>query len=281
MLEIGRFNHLEVKKISPFGAYLASESGEILLPQKYAPDGLKAGDAIQVFVYLDSDGRLTATTRTPKAQVGEFAVLEVKDNGPNGAFLDWGPEKDLFVPFSEQTVPMRKREKYLVRVYLDKSGRIAASARIGRFLESGVIPLQVGEVVDLTIWELTDLGAKVVINGRYAGLLFKNELYGKPAPGTRLKGCVSKVRDDKKIDVTMRKGGHSGIGGDKERIVAALEESGGYLPLGDKSSPSLIGEVLQMSKKSFKKAIGGLYKDGLIELAEEGIRLRNKFNVTD
>lgn len=276
MLEIGKYNQLEVKKISSFGAYLASEAGEILLPQKYTPDGLKPGDVVKVFVYLDSDDRLIATSQTPKAQVGDFAVLEVKDNSPIGAFLDWGLEKDLFVPFSEQPVPMKKREKYLVRLYLDRSERIAASAKIGKFLETELIPLKVGEEVDLMIYEFTDLGAKVIINGLYAGLLFRNELYGKPAPGTRLKGYINKIREDKKIDVTLRRSGYSGIDGSKERIMKTLEASGGFLPLSDKSSSELIGEVLKMSKKTFKKAIGSLYKDGFIELTEESIKLRNK-----
>lgn len=276
MLEIGKYNQLEVKKISSFGAYLASEAGEILLPQKYAPEGLKPGDVVKVFVYLDSEDRLVATSQTPKAQVGDFAVLEVKDNSPIGAFLDWGLEKDLFVPFSEQPVPMKKREKYLVRLYLDRSERIAASAKIGKFLETELIPLKVGEEVDLMIYEFTDLGAKVIINGLYAGLLFRNELYGKPVPGTRLKGYVNKIREDKKIDVTLRRSGYSGIDGSKERIMKTLEASGGFLPLSDKSSSELIGEVLKMSKKTFKKAIGSLYKDGFIELTEESIKLRNK-----
>jgi len=276
MLEIGKYNQLEVKKISSFGAYLASEAGEILLPQKYAPDGLKPGDVVKVFIYLDSDDRLIATSQIPKAQVGEFAVLEVKDNSPIGAFLDWGLEKDLFVPFSEQPVPMKKREKYLVRLYLDRSERIAASAKIGKFLEAELISLKVGEEVDLMIYEFTDLGAKVIINGLYAGLLFRNELYGKPVPGTRLKGYVNKIREDKKIDVTLRRSGYSGIDVSKERIMKTLEASDGFLPLSDKSSPELIGEVLKMSKKTFKKAIGSLYKDGFIELTEESIKLRNK-----
>lgn len=275
MLEIGKFNRLEVKKITPFGAYLASEAGEILLPQKYAPEGLKPGDVVKVFIYLDSDDRLIATSQIPKAQVGDFAVLEVKDNSPIGAFLDWGLEKDLFVPFSEQPVPMKKREKYLVRLYLDRSERIAASAKIVKFLEAELIPLKAGEEVDLMIYEFTDLGAKVIINGLYAGLLFRNELYGKPVLGTRLKGYVNKIREDKKIDVTLRKSGYSGTDGSKERIMKTLETSGGFLPLSDKSSPELIGEVLKMSKKTFKKAIGNLYKDGFIDLTEESIKLRN------
>ena len=274
MLEIGKFNQLEVKNISPAGALLASEAGDILLPQKYIPAGSKPGDSINVFVYRDSNDRLIATTRTPKTQVGEFAVLEVRDSGPVGAFLDWGLEKDLLVPFSEQPAPMKKGERHLVGIYLDNSGRIAASAKIGKFLEAENIPLTVGEEVDLMIYECTDLGAKVIINGRYPGLLFRDEIYGKPFPGARFKGYVRTVRADKKIDVTLRKPGDKGLEGSKERVLKALAATGGFLPLGDKSPPDLIGEVLKMSKKTFKKAIGNLYKEGFIDLTEDGIKLR-------
>ena len=276
MLEIGKYNQLEVKRISATGAYLASEAGEILLPQKYVPAGLQPGDTVKVFVYLDATEQPAATTQAPKTQVGEFAVLQVTDNSRFGSFLDWGLEKDLLVPFSEQPVPMKKGERYLVRIYLDKSGRIAASAKIGRFLEAVDIRLDVGEEVELIIYEFTDLGAKVIINGRYNGLLFRNEIYGRPEPGTRLKGYVRKIREDRKIDVTLKKSGPQGSEGDKERILKALRDQGGFLPLGDKSPPELIGEMFKMSKKTFKKALGNLYKEGFVELTEEGIRLRHR-----
>ncbi len=276
MLEIGNYNQLEVKKISSTGASLASEAGDILLPQKQIPAGLRPGDSVNVFVYRDSNDSLIATTRTPKAQVGEFAVLQVKDIGPVGAFLDWGLEKDLLVPFGEQIIPMKKGERHLVGVYLDNSGRVAASARIGKFLETEDIPLQGGEEVGLMIYAFTDLGAKVIINGRYSGLLFRNEIYGKPALGARFKGYVSKIREDKKIDVTLTREGPEGIGKSRDRIMKTLAATGGFLPLGDKSPPDLIGEVLKMSKKSFKKAVGSLYKEGFIEFTDTGIKLRNK-----
>ena len=276
MLELGKYNRLEVKRISSTGATLASEAGDILLPKRYVTAGLKPGDPVNVFVCRDSQDRLIATTRAPKAQVGEFAVLEVTDTGPVGAFLDWGLEKDLLVPFSEQPVPMKKGERHLVGVYLDNSGRIAASAKIGKFLETEHIPLHVAEEVDLMIYALTDLGAKVIINGRYGGLLFKSELHGNPLPGARFKGYVSMIRADKKIDVTLKKRGEQGLEGSKERVLKTLAATGGFLPLGDKSPPDLIGEVLKMSKKTFKKAIGSLYKEGFVELTEKGIKLRNR-----
>lgn len=274
MLEIGKYNRLEVKKLSAIGAYLTSDLGDILMPTKYVPEGLHPGEHIKVFIYLDSEDRLLATTLTPKAQVGEFAVLEVKDVTGVGAFLDWGLEKDLLVPFSEQPRPMEKGEKHLVRVYLDRSERIAASAKIGKFLETRSVNLKVGEEVQLTFYELGNLGAKVIINGRYAGLLFKSELLGNYQVGLTVKGYVGKIREDGKIDVTLRKGGTQDIAGGKATILRVLRDTGGFLPVGDKSSPQHISETFNMSKKSFKTAIGNLYKEGLIEITPDGIRLR-------
>jgi predicted RNA-binding protein (virulence factor B family) len=278
MFAIGKYNQLQVRKIDDAGAYLDSAAGDVIVPLPHVPAGTKPGDTLNVFVYRDAVDRLAATTIAPKAQVGEFAVLEVTDNSRVGSFLDWGLDKDLLVPFSEQPVPMKKRESYVVRVYLDKAGRIAASARIDKFLETGNIPLKFGEEVDLMIYQFTDLGAKVIINDRYPGLLFKNELYGKPALGARLKGYISKVREDRKIDVTLRKSGAQGMAGDREMVLQALAAAGGFLPLGDKSHPRHIEEALKMSKKTFKKVIGNLYKDEALELTQEGIRLKMNDN---
>jgi uncharacterized protein len=276
MLEVGNYNTLPVLTLSQAGAVLASADGDVFLPRRCHPADMKPGDSIKVFVYRDADAGLIATNRHPKAAVGDFALLEVKDAGAVGAFLDWGLEKDLFVPFAEQLVPMKRGELHLVRVYLDNSGRVAASARIGKFLEPVCILLQVGEEVDIMIHTYTDLGAKVIINGRYPGLLFRSGLAGKPSPGTKFRGYVAKVREDGKIDVTLRKSGRPGTDQSRESILAYLAAAGGFLPLGDQSTPEMIGDMLQMSKKSFKKAIGGLYKEGLVELTEQGIRLRGK-----
>jgi uncharacterized protein len=273
-IEVGKFNTLQVREVSPEGVLLESSGEEIILPRNHLPVGTRPGDTVDLFIYRDANARLVATTRSPKAVVGEFALLQVKDNGPVGAFLDWGLEKDLLVPFAEQQVPMKKGELHLVRVYLDNSGRVAASARIDRFLETGDIPLQVGEEVDLMIQTYTHLGAKVIINGRYPGLLFRSGLAGRPDPGTKLRGYVTNVREDGKIDVALRKSGRQGTDQCREKILAHLTATGGFMPLTDQSPSALIGEILQMSKKSFKKAIGGLYKEGLIELTEEGVKLR-------
>jgi predicted RNA-binding protein (virulence factor B family) len=275
MLEIGRYNELEVAKLSPQGAYLASELGEILLPRKFVRAGLKQGDRLTVFIYRDSEDRLVATTQRARAQVGGFALLTVKDTSAVGAFLDWGLDKDLLVPFAEQPGPMGKGERHLVRVYLDKSERISASARVERFLSNERIVVKQGEEVDLILYQFTNLGAKVIVNGINSGMLFKNELYGKPGVGSRFKGYVKKVREDKKIDVTLKKPGLPGLDNSRERILKTLATTGGFLPLTDNSSPEVIAEVLQMSKKTFKKAVGGLYKDGFIDLKADGITMRS------
>ncbi|HBA86649.1 MAG TPA: GntR family transcriptional regulator [Geobacter sp.] len=274
MLEIGKYNTLEVKKLSAIGAYLVSELGDILMPTKYLPEGLRPGLMVKVFVYLDSEDRLLATTLTPKAQVGEFALLEVKDVGNVGAFLDWGLEKDLLVPFSEQPHPMHIGEKYLVRVYLDRSERIAASAKLGKFLQKTRVGLKPGEEVELTFYEFGNLGAKVIINGLYEGLVFRNELFGSYEIGAAVKGFVKKVRDDGKVDVILRKGGGHDVVGNRESLLRVLQERGGFLPVGDKTPPEVISEMFRMSKKSFKSLIGNLYKEGVIEITPEGIRLR-------
>ncbi|WP_129125479.1 CvfB family protein [Geomonas oryzae] len=274
MLEIGKYNRLEVKKLSAIGAYLDSELGEILLPTKYMPPGLHHGEHLKVFVYLDSEDRLIATTLEPKAQVGEFALLEVKDVSRVGAFLEWGLEKDLLVPFREQPRPMQKGERYMVRVYLDPSGRIAASARLAKFLEKSPAGLKEGQEVELTLYEFGDLGAKVIIDGRYDGLLFRSELFGSYQVGDTLPGYIGKIRNDGKIDVTLRKSGKQDAAGGRETLLRILSERGGFLPVGDKSPPELIAEMFRMSKKSFKTLIGNLYKEGVIEITKDGIRLR-------
>jgi len=274
MLEIGKYNRLEVKKLSAIGAYLASELGDILLPTKYVPEGLHHGEHLKVFVYLDSEDRLIATTLEPKAQVGDFALMEVKDVSSVGAFLEWGLEKDLLVPYSEQPRPMQKGEKYLVRVYLDRSERIAASAKIGKFLEKSAAGLKEGQEVELTFYDFGDLGAKAIIDGRYDGLLFRTELFGRYHAGDTVKGYIKKIRSDGKIDLTLRKGATQDLHGGRETLLRVLGERGGFLPVGDKSPPELIAEMFRMSKKSFKTVIGNLYREGVIEITKEGIRLR-------
>jgi len=274
MLRIGNFNQLKIARITASGALLSSDEGEILLPGRLVPKGSEPGSLLNVFIYVDSEDRLTATTRKPRAVVGDFALLKVKDNVTVGTFLDWGLEKDLLLPFGEQTVPLRRGEDVLVRVYLHSSGRIAASTKLEKFLLPVDFSLAEGDMVELLVYALSDLGAKVVINNAFGGLLFRTELLIEPACGERLQGYVKKIREDGKIDVTLRMGGLREAANDREVILDALKAHNGQLPLNDKSSPEAIANLLRLSKKSFKKAIGGLYKEGLIDMTTEGIRLR-------
>lgn len=274
MLLVGNYNHLKIARINAKGAFLASDQGEILLPGRLMPKGSEPGGIVRVFVYLDSEERLTATTARPRAVVGEFAMLAVRDNVTVGTFLEWGLEKDLLLPFGEQLAPLRRGERVLVRVYLHSSGRIAASAKLEKFLRPADDTIAEGDEVELLVHAFTDLGAKVIVNDAFGGLLFNNELYTKPSCGDRLKGYVRKIRDDGKLDITLRKGGAQDAAGDRELLLKALEAQGGSLPLTDKSTPEAIAGLLKISKKSFKKALGGLYKEGLVGIGTDGIRLK-------
>ena len=274
MLLIGNYNQLKISRITASGAYLSSEAGEILLPGRLVPKGIEPGSLLNVFIYVDSEDRLTATTRKPRAVVGDFALLKVKDNVTVGTFLDWGLEKDLLLPFGEQTAPLRRGEDVLVRVYLHSSDRVAASARLDKFLQPADGTLAEGDRVDLLVYAFSDLGVKVVINNTFGGLLFRNEIFINPSCGERLRGYVKKIREDGKIDVTLRTGGAREAATDREVILDALKAHNGLLPLSDKSPPEAVAGLLRMSKKSFKKGIGGLYKEGLIDITSEGVRLR-------
>lgn len=275
MLLVGNYNHLKIARINAKGAFLASERGEILLPGRLMPKGSEPGDIVKVFVYLDSEERLTATTARPRAVVGDFALLNVKNNVTVGTFLDWGLEKDLLLPFGEQLAPLKRGQRVLVRVYLHSSGRIAASAKLDKFLMPADGTLAEGDQVELLVYAFSDLGAKVVINNTFGGLLFSNELYAMPACGDRLPGYVKKIREDGKLDITLRRGGAQEAASDRETILTTLKTREGFLPLTDRSAPGAIADLLKMSKKSFKKAVGGLYKEGLISMTADGIRLKD------
>lgn len=275
MFEIGRMHTLKVDHIDGRGAWLQGGGEAILLPSQEVPGEVSSGDRLSVFVYREASGSLVATLRGPLAQVGEFALLKVREVTRHGAFLDWGLEKDLLVPYSEQPERMQVGRKYLVRVCLDSLGRLVGTARIDRCLEKDQIDLAEGEAVELVIWEFTDLGARVIINDLYAGLLYRDELKGGVKRGDRLKGYVKRLREDRKIDVTLRREGAEGIEEAKVAILAALRPSG-FLPLHDQSPPAVIQQALGMSKKAFKRALGGLYKAGLVELGGDGIRLKKR-----
>lgn len=265
---------LPVAAIDGEGAWLLSGRTRILLPARELPAGLRLGEYLQVFVYGDMSGAPVATLRRPKALVGEFAFLKVKKIGPHGAFLDWGLDKDLLVPHKEQPEPMQEGRSYVVKVRLDRQGRPLGTACLDKCLSNADIELSEGEQVELLVWRFTALGAKVVINHRHNGLLYRDEIGNRLNIGDLLTGFVKRIRADHKIDVTLRQGTTSEIDAAKARVMAALSKGGGILALHDHSPPAAIETALKMSKKQFKKAVGGLYKAGLITLSEHGIALK-------
>jgi predicted RNA-binding protein (virulence factor B family) len=274
MLQVGNYNKLEITRITASGAVFNTESGEVLLPLRLLPSGAEAGTLLDVFVYVDSEERLTATTKRPRAVVGEFALLKVIESTTVGSFLDWGLEKDLLLPFGEQLEPVRRGDQVLVRIYLHSSGRIAASAKLDKFIVPVDETITEGDEVTLLVYAATDLGTKVIINDRFGGLIFHTELVVKPKPGELLRGYVKKIREDGKVDVTLRQGGAQEAEKDRRIILDALAANNGFLTLTDKSTPEEIAALLRLSKKSFKKALGGLYKEGAVTMLPGGIRLR-------
>ncbi len=274
MIEIGQYNTLKIVRDTSVGLYLTDGNEDILLPNKYVPRSFEMGDELAVFVYLDHEERLTATTLKPYITLNDFAYLRVNYLNKFGAFMDWGLEKDLFVPFKEQARPMEKGKRYLIYMYLDdKSKRLVGSSRISRFLDNENLTVETGEEVDLIVSHITDMGINVIINGQHKGLLYKDEVYEDLRTGDRVKGFIKTIRPDNKIDVTLQKAGFEGIEPNAEKILEELRESRGFLRLNDDSHPEDIKTVLKMSKKAFKKAIGTLYKQKLIEIKEEGIYL--------
>lgn len=278
MIKVGRSYELDVIKATDFGFYLdAEELGEVLLPIKHAPEDLEVGDYLEVFLYLDSEGRPVATTQKPKARVGEFAYLKVVANTEVGAFLDWGLDKDLLVPFSEQHRPMEVGHAYLVHIYLnDVDGRIVASSKIDKFLDDekphNFKPQQ---AVDLIIANSTDLGYKAIVNHSHWGVLYKNEVHQRLSFGQSIQGFIKHIRPDGKIDLSLE-GGQVTRDKYSEIILNYLKKQNGFAPVHDKSDPKLISDLFGMSKKAFKKAIGGLYKQRVISIEKDGIRLLQK-----
>lgn len=274
-IELGKFNTLEVVKEVEFGIYLdGGEDGEILLPQRYVPEDCQPGDFLNVFIYLDSEERLVATTLTPLVQVGEFAYLEVAWVNQFGAFLNWGLMKDLFVPFREQKQKMQIGKKYIVHTHLDEeSYRIVASAKVEHYLSNEAAPYEPDEEVSILIWQKTDLGFKAIIENTYAGLLYDNEIFQSMHTGMQLQAYVKQVREDGKIDLILQKPGHEKVSDFSQTLLQYIKEQGGSIALNDKSPAEEIYEVFGVSKKTFKKGVGDLYKKRLITLKEGGMEL--------
>lgn len=275
MAILGKYNTLEIVKEVSFGLYLdGGPDGEILLPRKYVPDAYEIGQEIEVFIYLDSEDRLIATTQRPYATVGEFALLRVESVGAVGAFLNWGLAKDLLVPFREQKVKMEEGRSYLVYLYVDdETRRIVASAKLDKFLDNVPADYKPNEEVDLMIEKETNLGYKVIINDRHSGLIYRNEVFQPLKRGDYVKGYIKAVRPDEKIDVTLQPMGYEKIDVFAAEILERLKDSGGFLPVNDKSSADLIVAQFACSKKNFKKAIGALYRNRMITIEEDGIHL--------
>lgn len=275
MINIGKNNTLEVLRQVDFGFYLGdSENNDVLLPQKYAPEELKIGDKLDVFIYKDSEDRIIATTLQPYAKTDEFAYLHVKDVNQTGAFLDWGLEKDLLVPYREQSGTVRPGMWIFVFVYYDpRTERIAASMKTTEFAEKLDIELEEGQEVELLICKKTDIGYNVIINHLYEGLVYDNEIFRKIQPGDKTSGFVKKIRPDKKIDVMLERPGYDNVEPNAEIVLENLKFNGGFMALNDKSNPEAIKEALGMSKKIFKKSIGALYKQRLIRIETDGIYL--------
>lgn len=275
-IELGKFNRLEVVKEVEFGMYLdGGEEGEILLPLRYVPEECKVGDKLNVFIYLDNEERLVATTLTPLVQVGQFACLEVAWVNQYGAFLDWGLMKDLFVPFREQKMKMQVGKKYVVHAHLDdESYRIVASAKVERYLSKERAAYQPGEEVEILIWQKTDLGFKAIIEHQYGGLLYESEFFRPLQAGMTLKAYVKQVREDGKIDLMLQKPGAGKVEDFAVTLLEYIREQGGTTSLNDKSPAEDIYAVFGVSKKTFKKAVGDLYKKQLVVLEENKIKIR-------
>lgn len=274
-IKLGEYNRLTIVKTVDFGLYLdGGDEGEILLPSRYVPKDYQIGDELDVFLYLDSEERLVATTEKPLAQVGDFAYLEVAWVNEYGAFLHWGPMKDLFCPFREQKMRMEMGESYIVFVHIDKeSYRIVASAKVEHYLQKDVPPYVAGDEVDLLIWQKSDLGFKVIIDNRYQGLVYEDQVFKRIHTGDRMRGYISRVREDGKLDVTLQPTGYEQARVFSDTLLQYLKDHGGVCDLGDKSDAEVIKCRFQVSKKTFKKAVGDLYRRRLITITEQGIRM--------
>lgn len=271
----GIFNTLTIVKIVDFGIYLdGGPLGEILMPGKWVPEGSKAGDELEAFVYFDSEDRPIATTIKPKVLVNEFAFLLCKDVNTFGAFLDWGLDKDLLVPYREQKARMQTGKKYIVYAYADEqSGRIAATVKVEKHISSEEISYEVADEVDILIWAKTELGFKAIINNKHQGMIYANEIFKPVQIGQRMKAFIARIREDGKIDLRLEKEGYEKIDQMSAYILKKLGLNQGFLPASDKSEAEYIYQLFGMSKKNFKKSIGSLYKQKLILIEEGGIRL--------
>lgn len=279
MIELGMTQELEVLREKEFGIYLgeaANPEASVLLPKRQVLEGTKTGDKLRVFIYKDSEDRLIATTSVPKLEAGQVAVLKVKEVAKIGAFLDMGLEKDLLLPFKEQNHKVRAGEDCLVALYVDKSSRLAATMNVYPYLSSQS-PYGKDDWVEGCVYELSEnLGAFVAVDNRYFGLISKSELYRECHPGETVKARVMKVREDGKLDLSLREKAHLQMDADAELVMKVIEEFDGVLPFNEKVNPDVIKREFNLSKNAFKRAVGRLLKEGRIEITEKSIRKINK-----
>ncbi len=275
-MEIGKTNKLITARSTDNGYYLTDNDGnEVLLPNAYVADDLKIGDEIEVFVYKDSEDRIVATTLKPYVQFEEFAYLKVKEVNDYGAFMDWGLPKDLMVPFAEQTEKMKEENWYLIFLLEDEqTERLIGSSKVNEFTFTTEIDVNTGDEVDLLLYNMTELGMNAIVNNMYKGLIFKSDIHKNIKPGDRIKGFVKQVREDGKIDIILEPAGYkNSIDKNSDIILSALKENNGFLNLTDKNTPEEIKRILGLSKKAFKNGLGNLYKQKIVELNEDGIKL--------
>lgn len=278
MVQSGEYYKLRVVKEVSFGIYLdGGDEEEILMPKRFVPAGTEEGDEIEAFIYHDNEGRLIATTQKPYGKVGDIVMLEVKDKTRQGAFMDWGLMKDIFLPLSQQKSPIRAGGKYLVYIYRDEmTGRVAATEHISRYLDDKEFDLEEGDEVDILIWRKTEIGYAVFINNQFEGLLHDNEVFKELNIGDTEKGFIKTIHEDDKVTVSLGPKGYKRIEGEAGKIYELLQANNGYLPYHDKSAPEEIYDFFGMSKKAFKMAVGALYKQKLINLTKTGIKLNEE-----
>ena len=275
MLQLGEYQQLSILRDTDPGLYLGNEEGdEVLLPQKYKPESFEIGDVLNVFVYLDHEERPVATTLDPFIKLNEFGYLCCSDVNEYGAFMDWGLEKQLFVPFKEQARPMKVGSWYIVYMYLDEqSNRLTGSSKTNKFLNNENLTVEKFDEVDIMVTHLTEKGANVIVNGKHKGLIYLEDIFEDIRTGDRMKAYVKKIREDNKLDIVLQTPGYKSIEPNANYVLDELKAAGGFMPLHDKSDPEQIKNELGLSKKSFKKAIGSLYRDKQIIIKEDGIEL--------
>jgi hypothetical protein len=273
-IRTGEYNTLPIQDTAEFGLFLGWDDDRVLLPKRYMPSMFELGQELRVFVYRDSEDRRVATTQTPHGCVGEFASVEIVDLTPHGAFAGWGLDKDLFIPFAQQRAALRIGDRHIVYISLhERTDRVIGSTDVGRYFDYDIEPIRVGTEVSLLVFGRNEVGSQVVVDNRYRGIVYHNEAFTSLKTGESLTGYVKALREDDRLDISLRRIGHDATLDAKDLILRALSEAGGRLSLHDKSPPEEIRSALGMSKKLFKRALGGLYRDRRVTLQGDGIEL--------